>query len=243
MESDERLERLREIARGERELAELAELGIVYERTERGIRVHTPPGLLVELRLEDAAESLVRLSPRFQDLAEWSTFVLAGPVSIELDERFGTTREGDAILGGIWDAAFGSRPSRKSLAAARRVVEGRRSRALRGWTSAAHALWVAGGALAGCLLIAAALARAGGGHGSWFPAKLWFPYAMTLAAARRWIGVAASALALLQFPVYGWILSTGLERGKFWRFLGWLVLAHLAAAWIALHVGGEVFPT
>jgi hypothetical protein len=41
---------------------------------------------------------------------------------VELDDEFETTRDGDTILGGIWDAAFGSRPSAASLAAARKVL-------------------------------------------------------------------------------------------------------------------------
>ncbi len=92
-------------------------------------------------------------------------------------------------------------------------------------------------------LIWAAIGEANGGHGTYFIAKTFFPFTMLLAVPFSNIGFVATALALLQFPTYGWILWVGLERGRFWRFVGVLVLIHLAAAWLALHVGGEVFPS
>ena len=48
---------------------------------------------------------------------------------------------------------------------------------------------------------------AGGGHGSYMPAKILFPYSMAATAFTREITTPLMVAALVQYPVYGGILA------------------------------------
>ena len=77
-----------------------------------------------------------------------------------------------------------------------------------------------------------AVVAAGGGHGTYIPATVFFPYAMGIADLHEQIGVIPILMALLQFPIYG--LALGSFNKKVVLIL--LLLTHSAAAfWIIKH--------
>lgn len=82
--------------------------------------------------------------------------------------------------------------------------------------------------------LAVAIGAAGGGHGTYLPAKLIFPYTMLLARSGDSITSAGIAVALLQFPVYG--LMVALARSRPGRNLSGLACAacHACTAVLAL---------
>jgi hypothetical protein len=69
-----------------------------------------------------------------------------------------------------------------------------------------------------------------GGHGTYLPASLLFPFSMILAVALKRISTLAILLALFQYPVY---LAVGFSRLQ--RVKAWLALAfsHIAGAGLA----------
>jgi hypothetical protein len=75
---------------------------------------------------------------------------------------------------------------------------------------------------------------AGGGHGSYLPASLLFPFSMLLAGTTRSISARAIALALAQYPLYGWVLSRARSQGslRYGRFF--LVMLHCVAAYASV---------
>lgn len=115
---------LRGVLRGERSVEDCSRAGISVTFGAGSLTIESALGEeRYVARLSDVANGLLALERRFGDLVEWAQFVLGGAGVIQLDDEFETTRDGDAILCGIWDAAFGSRPSPESLAAARRVLD------------------------------------------------------------------------------------------------------------------------
>jgi hypothetical protein len=121
--SDGRSEILRGVLRGERAVEDCSLAGISVTFGAAGLTVESAPGEeMYVARVSDVAHGLLALERRFGDLVEWAQFVLGSAGVVVLDIEFETTLEGDAILSGLWDAAFGSRPSAASLAAARKVL-------------------------------------------------------------------------------------------------------------------------
>lgn len=55
-----------------------------------------------------------------------------------------------------------------------------------------------------CLLVT--IIFAGGGHGTYIPAKIIFPFTMLLANLNREINLIGFTLALIQIPIYSQIL-------------------------------------
>ncbi len=95
--------------------------------------------------------------------------------------------------------------------------------------------------LATPLFLLWAVIFAGGGHGSYLPAKILFPYAMLLAIPRRRIILPFFLLLVAQYPLYGILYS--LVRGRRLRVLLTLVLviAHVWAAAACFLTGDEAF--
>jgi hypothetical protein len=121
---ENRHEVLRGILRGERPLADCALAGIRVTFDAEGLRFSSDPQTRpYEMSLLDAALGLLAYEDRLVELSEWAKFVLGSAGAVDFDDEFETTTEGDAVLSGIWDAAFGSRPSADSLEAARRVTQ------------------------------------------------------------------------------------------------------------------------
>ena len=75
----------------------------------------------------------------------------------------------------------------------------------------------------------------GGGHGFFWPAKLIYPYSMIISVTNNQIGILAIILAVIQIPVYGFIIS---KKSK-WIFL--ILGIHLVAAIICLNLSMETF--
>ena len=78
-----------------------------------------------------------------------------------------------------------------------------------------------------------ALIAAGGGHGTYLPFAIFFPYGfLATVVLGGSIGVIAGALTLVQFPLYGIVVGRGWIRDR-WRLgAGILLFAHAALALI-----------
>lgn len=75
----------------------------------------------------------------------------------------------------------------------------------------------------------------GGGHGTYLPAKLIFPYAMIIALINNKIGVFAIILAIVQIPIYSILIKKSLR----WKFL--ILVVHIVIAIICLYMPTEAF--
>ena len=81
------------------------------------------------------------------------------------------------------------------------------------------------------LFLLAAVASAGGGHGGYLLAKILFPFTMLSTLVFGSIVVPAMAVAILQFPIYGFILSKASLKGN---------LLTLSVALLVTHILGVV---
>ena len=63
--------------------------------------------------------------------------------------------------------------------------------------------WIVAGLLIGGLAVAVAVFAGGGGHGSYLPAAVLFPFAMLLAVGTGSVSAVALVIAVLQYPTYG----------------------------------------
>lgn len=89
-------------------------------------------------------------------------------------------------------------------------------------------------------LIAAVVSgvAAAGGHGSYLPATLLFPFTILWARASGSVSGAALALALAQYPLYGWIFSRARSRGSLRHARFFLAMLHGLAAYASLAATG-----
>lgn len=96
--------------------------------------------------------------------------------------------------------------------------------------------------LLGAGLFAISLAAAGGGHGTYLPAKLAFPYAMLVGASTGTLGPAALAVTIAQFLVYA-ATAAAVAAGA-WRpvWLARLAVLHALVATLALVLSSRTFP-
>lgn len=76
---------------------------------------------------------------------------------------------------------------------------------------------------------------AGGGHGTYLPAKLFYPFTMIIAEYRNEIGIFGILLAVFQIPVYALIIN----RKPKWKY--YILGIHLTAVLIALGINGGAF--
>ena len=82
-----------------------------------------------------------------------------------------------------------------------------------------------------------AVVEAGAGHGSYFFARLFFPYTMLSTHAFGSITVPFMVLACLQTPLYGVLLAFAVNRNRKtpeWTALEWTALAIFAAHGVAV---------
>jgi hypothetical protein len=77
------------------------------------------------------------------------------------------------------------------------------------------------------LFLLAAVASAGAGHGSYLLAKILFPFTMLSTLAFGSIIASAMALAVLQFPFYGFILGKANVKGSLGARTAVLLLIHM----------------
>ncbi len=81
----------------------------------------------------------------------------------------------------------------------------------------------------GLLAIACSVAEAGGGHGTYYLAKLFFPYTMSLAPLAGSITPPLIVLALVQFPAYGILLAIAEWKKRYRQVAVGIALVHLLA--------------
>jgi hypothetical protein len=86
-----------------------------------------------------------------------------------------------------------------------------------------------------------AVAMAAGGHGSYTPAKSFFPYSMAATALTREITMPLMVAALVQYPAYGGILAWARSVGRFRSSLLALAATHFVAVVLAFGVSNPSF--
>jgi hypothetical protein len=82
---------------------------------------------------------------------------------------------------------------------------------------------------------------AGGGHGSYFPAKMLFPWTMMSTAATKSLAQPFIALGIAQYPLYGVILDASRATGRFKPASLALAAAHVAALMLAFAISSPSF--
>jgi hypothetical protein len=82
---------------------------------------------------------------------------------------------------------------------------------------------------------------AGGGHGSYFPAKILFPWTMMSTAATKSLARPFIVLGIAQYPLYGIILDSARAAGLFKPASMTLASAHVAALMLAFAISSPSF--
>lgn len=91
------------------------------------------------------------------------------------------------------------------------------------------------GSLLGGIALIIALDYAGGGHGTYVPAKILFPYTMYLAlAVVGRITFPLLLLAIIEFPVYGVAVAFAAKRGRLLVTLVSVLVLHMAMTGVCL---------
>jgi hypothetical protein len=99
-----------------------------------------------------------------------------------------------------------------------------------------------GGVALGAASIVIAVAYAGGGHGTYAPAKILFPYTMCLAMAIAGsITPPLMALALLEFPLYGFSIGRAASRGQTKTVVYLIIILHTLTWVLCLFVKSDTF--
>jgi len=93
--------------------------------------------------------------------------------------------------------------------------------------------------LLGLIAVVVSGVAAAGGYGSYVPATLLFPFTMLWARASGAVSGAALALALAQYPLYGWLLSRAKSRGALRQGRFFLAMLHGLAAYASLAAMGD----
>jgi hypothetical protein len=91
------------------------------------------------------------------------------------------------------------------------------------------------------VLLWIAFAAAGGGHGSYLPAKLLFPYTMASTAFTGELTLPSIAVGVLQYPIYGVLLDWARSASRFGSQLWTLVSVHVFAVVVALMFSNPSF--
>lgn len=94
-----------------------------------------------------------------------------------------------------------------------------------------HSGYIIAGVVVGTLAAGVATWAAGGGHGTYIPGALLFPFTMLLAIAGGEISPLLLGFALVQFPAYGYLLAL---REKVAAMPVGLALVHTVAATAAI---------
>ena len=87
--------------------------------------------------------------------------------------------------------------------------------------------------LFGVLALVASGVTAAGGHGSYQLATLLFPFTMLAAGSTGRVSGVAIALALAQYPSYGWLMSRAKARGSLKYAAFFLAMLHCVVAYAA----------
>ncbi|EAQ50878.1 hypothetical protein MED217_15085 [Leeuwenhoekiella blandensis MED217] len=81
------------------------------------------------------------------------------------------------------------------------------------------------------LLLFLTIFLAGGGHGTYIPAKLIYPFTMLIAEFKNEIGIVGILIAIIQIPTYALILNNKPN----WKY--YLLGIHCIAVIIGLYIG------
>jgi len=85
------------------------------------------------------------------------------------------------------------------------------------------------------LLLLLTIFFAGGGHGTYLPAKLIYPFTMIIAGFKNQIGNVGIILAIVQIPTYALILN----KKPNWKY--YILGIHCIAIIIGLNINSETF--
>lgn len=91
--------------------------------------------------------------------------------------------------------------------------------------------WTIAGLCFGVLAALVAAGAAGGGHGTYVPAAILFPFTMSISALVGKIPTVLVALALAQYPIYGVLVALAKRSTRVWAGL---VCVHGVSAAAAL---------
>ena len=86
-----------------------------------------------------------------------------------------------------------------------------------------------------------AVLLAGGGHGTYLPAKLLFPYTMISAFWFGRITVPLIVFSIIQFPVYGFTLAFANRKGTLILVGGFILFLHITAFILSLVIPSDSF--
>ena len=96
--------------------------------------------------------------------------------------------------------------------------------------------------LVGTIAAFLAFKGAGGGHGSYLVAKLFFPFAMLSTLASGTLSAIGLTLAAIQFPIYAGAAAAGILRGRASRTAVEILVLHaIAAAACLILLRGDTF--
>ena len=99
-------------------------------------------------------------------------------------------------------------------------------------------VWTLSGIGVGSVTLWLAVMFAGGGHGTYLPAAIFFPYTMLSTLLTRQISIPAIGLAILQFPVYGAVVGCA-ESGSIRWQRARLILALHVIVFVAVALSGR----
>ena len=85
------------------------------------------------------------------------------------------------------------------------------------------------------LLLLLTIFFAGGGHGSYLPAKLIYPFTMIIAEFKNEIGIVGMILAIAQIPTYALVLN----KKSNWKY--YILGIHCIAVIIGLNINNGTF--
>ncbi|HEX4825141.1 MAG TPA: hypothetical protein VFV19_12615 [Candidatus Polarisedimenticolaceae bacterium] len=97
------------------------------------------------------------------------------------------------------------------------------------------------GVCVSAILLTACFFAAGGGHGTYIPAIVLFPYTMVWAGALKRITLPSLLLAVGQFPAYGGIAGWARSRQRSMPAVWVMASVHVVAVLLALSAVGETF--
>jgi hypothetical protein len=100
--------------------------------------------------------------------------------------------------------------------------------------------WTLAGLFFGGLAAFFALGAAGGGHGTYRPAAVLFPFTMLAAGKIGVISHVLIAVALAQYPIYGLLLAVGERRRRVWAIIACVHIVFASAA-LFMVMGSDIF--
>ena len=108
-----------EVVRGETPWSALQELDITLELNEGSVSIQNPQHLAAVAKPADISRGFLKYQNDPERLKTWAWLVVAGSSLIDLDLE--GHAQGEALLGALWDAAYGAPLSSDVLRIARMV--------------------------------------------------------------------------------------------------------------------------